>query len=195
MQEHKINQENNFISGWYIDPSICDKIINIFEQNSHLHFNGMLGSPAQVHKDKKDSIDCHLDNFNDLKHEYFKMLQPCVDSYVQKYNFANDGGPWTITEFVNIQKYNPSGGFHKWHCERSAVAYPATTRHLVFMTYLNDVEDEGETEFYYQKIKIKPEKGLTLMWPVDWTFTHRGVASKTETKYITTGWFNFVEKF
>jgi len=32
---------------------------------------------------------------------------------------------------------------------------------------------------------------LTLIWPTDWTFTHRGVPSLTEEKYIVTGWFNF----
>jgi hypothetical protein len=59
------------------------------------------------------------------------------------------------------------------------------------MTYLNDVTDAGETEFFYQKIKMKPEKGLTLIWPADWTFTHRGIASPTQEKTIITGWFNF----
>jgi hypothetical protein len=60
------------------------------------------------------------------------------------------------------------------------------------MTYLNDVTDGGETEFFYQKLKIKPEKGLTLIWPSDWPWTHRGIPSHTEDKYITTGWVHFV---
>jgi hypothetical protein len=59
------------------------------------------------------------------------------------------------------------------------------------MTYLNDVTDSGETEFLHQQLKIKPEKGLTLIWPADWMFTHRGVASLTQEKYIATGWFNY----
>ena len=61
------------------------------------------------------------------------------------------------------------------------------------MTYLNDVENEGETEFYHQKIKVKPQKGLTLIWPADWTHTHRGIASKIDEKYIITGWFSFIK--
>ena len=59
------------------------------------------------------------------------------------------------------------------------------------MTYLNDVNKGGETEFVYQKLKVKPEIGLTLIWGSDWTFTHRGIASPKETKYITTGWYCF----
>ena len=29
---------------------------------------------------------------------------------------------------------------------------------------------------------------MTLIWPADWTFTHRGVPSPTQEKIITTGW-------
>jgi hypothetical protein len=61
------------------------------------------------------------------------------------------------------------------------------------MTYLNTVTDEGQTEWFYQNLKIQPQKGLTVIWPVDWTHTHRGIASPTQTKYITTGWLGFFE--
>ena len=60
------------------------------------------------------------------------------------------------------------------------------------MTYLNDVEDQGETEFHFQEVKIKPKKGLSLIWPADFTYTHRGIPSPTQEKYIATGWFNMV---
>ncbi len=59
------------------------------------------------------------------------------------------------------------------------------------MTYLNDVEDGGGTEFYHQNLIVKPRKGKTLIWPADWTHTHRGVTSPTQEKYVITGWFNY----
>jgi hypothetical protein len=59
------------------------------------------------------------------------------------------------------------------------------------MTYLNNIKKGGETEFFYQNLKVKPEKGLTLIWPADWTFTHRGIPSPKEIKYITTGWYSY----
>ena len=55
------------------------------------------------------------------------------------------------------------------------------------MTYLNTVKNGG-TEFYYQKLKVDAVKGLTLIWPSDWTHTHKGVISKKQKKYILTGW-------
>jgi len=60
-----------------------------------------------------------------------------------------------------------------------------------YYDYLNDVTDEGETEFFYQKRIIQPRKGLTLIWPASWTHTHKGVPSLTQEKYIITGWISF----
>ena len=62
-------------------------------------------------------------------------------------------------------------------------------RVLVWMIYLNDVTDRGETEFYFQHHFERPEEGKLVIWPADWTYTHRGIASPTQTKYILTGWF------
>ena len=39
------------------------------------------------------------------------------------------------------------------------------------------------------ELKIKANKGLTLLWPTDFTHTHRGIISQHE-KYIITGWFH-----
>ena len=59
------------------------------------------------------------------------------------------------------------------------------------MNYLNSVKEGGETAWHHQKLKVKPEKGLTVIWPVDWTFTHKGYTTINEDKYIITGWYNF----
>ena len=59
------------------------------------------------------------------------------------------------------------------------------------MTYLNNVTDGGETAWKFQNEKVRPEKGLTVIWPTTWMFTHKGVPSLTQTKYIATGWYNF----
>ena len=59
------------------------------------------------------------------------------------------------------------------------------------MTYLNDVDDGGTTDFHYYDIKIKPEKGKTLIWPSEWTHAHSGSVLKSGEKYIITGWIHF----
>ena len=78
-----------------------------------------------------------------------------------------------------------------WHCENDFKSFNYD-RCLVFMTYLNDVEDGG-TSFKYQNINMPAKKGLTVLWPAYWTHTHKGVISFTKEKYIATGWLNYIE--
>jgi hypothetical protein len=193
LKEHSINNLDNFIMGWYIDPSICDAIIAEFNSSPKQKGTVGFGEKTYVDVEIKSCLEVPLWNINNtIEGDYtFMHLQQCVEEYCKKYSFAVGITRWNILECPNIQYYPPNGGFYKWHCERNTYKHPAVNRHLVFMTYLNDVTDDGETEFYYQQIKIKPEKGLTLIWPADWTFTHRGIPSSSQDKYIVTGWYNF----
>ena len=38
---------------------------------------------------------------------------------------------------------------------------------------------------------IEPRKGLTLIWPAEWTHSHRGNILTSGVKYIITGWLIF----
>jgi len=120
------------------------------------------------------------------------MLQASLNEYIKEYHYCNEYNAFSITEGTNLQFYPIGGGYKIYHTERTSNTEPFTNRHLVFMTYLNDITDKGETEFYYQKIKVKPKKGLTLIWPSDWTFTHRGIPSPTQEKAIITGWYSYI---
>jgi hypothetical protein len=190
MKEHTVNSLNNFIAGWYMeDTSICDEIINFHKSNSYVT-QGVVGGVVNI--EQKDSRDTQLDYDQHLYSKYQTHLIDILNLYSKKFEpFVQDCDYFKVLEQINVQHYQPGGGFKRWHTERDCARLPMVARHLVFMTYLNDVTDGGETEFYYQKIKIKAEKGLTLMWGVDWTFTHRGIVSPTQDKYITTGWLGF----
>lgn len=92
---------------------------------------------------------------------------------------------------INLQKYQQgSGGYHHWHSE----IYPQNAscdslhRVLLWMFYLNDVPDGGETEFLYQDRRIAPKKGRLVIAPAGFTHTHRGNVAKSGDKYIATSW-------
>lgn len=176
----------NFIGQYNIDSQLCEKIIQYFESEGTLKSAGLVLNG--VNPDIKDSTDTTL--VEPLKSLYIQELQKCVESYKRTYEMCDKiVDKWTIVEDINIQKYNPGQWYKQWHCERSSIN--SSLRYLVFMTYLNTIDDEGETEFLYQNMKIKPETGKTLIWPVEWTHTHKGIPSRSQTKYIVTGWFSF----
>ena len=195
MKEHNVNNLDNFIGGWYSDDTkLCDEIIE-YMKNSPNTFDGKIGGFPNnrgliLDPFQKISKELLLNENPDMLFKYQEQLRLVVNEYIEKYPFCNMYNAFTDREETKIQYYPPYGGFFSWHTERGTDEKPICTRHLVFMTYLNDVIEAGETEFYHQQIKVKPEKGLTLIWPADWTFTHRGIPSPHE-KYIVTGWLNF----
>jgi len=182
-----------FIKKYKIKSKICDGLIKCFNENKNFHKKGVLGAEHVVNKEKKDSIDLEVshivNNINVIN--YLQELDKCVQEYKKTFEFCDrDQMPWSITESPIIQKYKPKGGYKVWHYENNGNPN-YIKRHLVFMTFLNDVLEGGETKFLYQKKKFKPKKGLTLIWPAIWTHTHKGLVSTKYKKYIITGWINY----
>jgi len=175
--------KEHFIGSYFIDEKVCDDMLKFFWLSKHRHHH------SELSFDVKKSIEIGINpNENSEPNiSYLDEIKKCLWEYGKVYDQS-----WKLclNEHYNIQHYNKGEGFFKWHCERTKKRY--ADRFLVFMTYLNDVDDGG-TEFKYQNIEIKARKGLTLIWPSEWTHTHRGVISKTKEKTIVTGWFHLNE--
>jgi len=189
-------KNENFIRSWTLtDTTICDRLIEFYKKSDRKEIGKIMSGDGveTVRTHVKDSTDIVFwpTDKDDVFLDYLVLLQEVVDEYVKLFPRCNSQAAWSVVDGVNIQHYGPGGGYKEWHCERHGVEYPIVSRHLVFMTYLNDVEQDGETEFYHQELKIKPVKGLTTIFPADWTYTHRGIPAMTEDKYIITGWFNY----
>lgn len=193
MIPHDLNSQKSFIMGWYADDtSFCDELIE-------LHKNSEKGRPLTEYVDGKHVINLDIKDSFDSSHapkilstlQYGRVLDECFDAYIRFFPESLTANGFTISEKWNVQHYPVGGGYKVWHTERALAEYPYALRHLVFMTYLNDC-DAG-TEFLFQDVKVEPKKGLTLIWPADWTFTHRGIVSTTQEKYIATGWTSLNE--
>ena len=186
----------NFIGSWIISPlSICDELISYFEINKKKQQQG--GTVGGINLDDKNSTDIRIAPKdirlpgNEIFKDYFNSLYSCYQDYVTKWPFlATFAEKLQISSF-NLQRYQSGQHFQKLHTERSSIA----TLHRVFawMTYLNDVdqEDGGSTTFSHYDLSIQPEKGLTLIWPAEWTHAHKGNVLKANNKYIITGWMTF----
>lgn len=137
----------------------------------------------------KNGIDCQFKkNPSDL---FFDGLQACYDDYSNQYSVLLSNGKIRAT-VMKMQRTSPGGGYHIWHCEQCPGIY--SSRVIAYMVYLNSLEDGdgGETEFLYQRTRIKPKENLMLLWPAAYTHTHRGnpvLADKY--KYVVTGWFYY----
>ena len=163
----------------------CDHTIKFFEKRVDLQEVGTAGD--KVNLDWKKSTDIFLKRNQYTLFE--DVLQSCIRDYRQKYPKIDLLNRWDIFEVFKLQRYKPGEGYFNEHCENSVVGNMG--RVLAWMIYLNDVTDGGYTKFPNQNRKFQPRRGDILMWPAYFTHTHYGIVSKTQTKYIVTGWCTY----
>lgn len=122
-------------------------------------------------------------------YELYKDVHDSIMPFFKEYAEEFESIRGIMSNEVKLQKTPIKGGYSVWHAEQGIKE--ASTRSLVWMVYLNTIEDGGETEFLHQKVKIKPTRGTLVLWPASYTHVHRGNPPYSETKYIITGWGNF----
>tara|TARA_B100000579_G_C22831118_1_gene856023 strand:- start:930 stop:1526 length:597 start_codon:yes stop_codon:yes gene_type:complete len=189
------NSKNpNFIGVYNIENNVlCENIINFFEENKNLHMQGAVGHGVDEKIKKSTDITVYPYNLKEEKYflfkEYLNSLNDCYQNYRETYPFLKKFIKKVDLGYFNIQKYLPGGHFAELHSERTSLQN--LHRLFAWMTYLNDVDDGGTTDFDYFGIKVKPEVGKTMIWPAEWTHAHTGSVLKSGKKYIITGWMHF----
>ena len=190
MQAWEHNNNNNFIAGWYLDN--LDLVDRLRYHCLHSPDRGpAVTRYGNINARVKQSTDSSLNCYSQLFDEYKSTLQLVLNEYILLYPYCNNYASFDLEFPVMCQHYPVGGGFKVWHTER---VNKGDDRHLVFMTYLDDIDESlgGGTEFYHQNLTVQPRRGLTLIWPADWTFTHRGIPASVE-KCIVTGWFKYIK--
>ena len=189
----------DFVRRYYMeDTSHCDAVIEWFESDEikKLHGPGRFlvknATAVRVDPEVKESTDVSL-QFNEVVNHpplypVVNWLWDCVLDYANDFDYLINQKAFEITPTLNIQKYTPpSGGYKDWHYERST----CDPIFLVWMIYLNDMpEGDGETEFLYQRRRIRPTAGTVVVWPAGFTHLHKGNTVMTTDKYILTGWYH-----
>jgi len=183
-----------------LEKDVCDSLIKGFED--HKHLPGFRESnPMQKTSSRKDEavfFDSILITnmtggtpyLGPTVEAFNSKLQTCFDEYISHYALL-DSVPQVASYVIKVHHVKPHEGYHTFHAEVGSIE--SSSRYLVWLCYLNDVEEGGETEFLYQGLKIKPETGKMLIWPAQWTHIHRGNPIYKGEKYYATGWFNYTQ--
>lgn len=179
-----------------VSPETCKETIEVFESivgdpkysqivynNAKQFENSNLGR-----KDLAIFLENPAFNQGSLVTKFLYYLQDCVMDYIAEFGQLKYIQLTNRAE-IKVQRTMPMGGYHVWHYENGDDP-SCYARELVWMIYLNDMPDgEAETEFLYQKKRIKPSQGTVLIWPAGLTHVHRGLTVYSQPKYIATGWY------
>jgi len=114
-----------------------------------------------------------------------EAILPYVKQYKEEFS-ALDSCESLSSYEIKLQKTPPGGGYSTWHCEQGGKL--TSNRVLTWLIYLNDMKDEGSTEFLYQGHLEYPTKGTLVIFPAAFTHVHRGNPPYSKNKYIVTGW-------
>ena len=166
----------------------CENIISYFNNSSSIQ-PGTFGKSDTVDVNMKDSTDlvCTFHETNSIIDCLYNGLSYGTEKYVQSNQETESINSWHLYHKFNIQRYYPNQGYHVPHCESDGL--DSNKRVLAWMYYLNTITDGGQTRFVTYDLNIDPIAGRLVIWPAYFTHIHHGIVSKSQTKYIATGWY------
>ena len=191
-----------FVKEKAFTPEFCDSIVNDFESLKSKGLARQGQSGIGVDNSVKLTTDLDMYEFPEMVDTYVQTLSDTFnkilsDEFLGKLPYQEEFGKnelfynTTFYELMQIQKYNQNKGHYKgWHAETGT--FEMSRRLFVFILYLNDVEEGGETEMLYTGLKVKPKKGQLLIHPASYPFVHKGHTPLSDNKYIVTTWLSYV---
>lgn len=167
----------------------CDEVIRRFEASEHYQRKGVIGQLGQQESSIKQTMDLVVsdkEDWRDIDEVFFKTTAAAMNEFCRSFPYFSKGFKDLGYQVQRYQK----GDFYHWHIDGGSHQF--SQRQLVLLWYLNDVPGPGgETEFLYQDIKVKPEKGKMVIFPPFWTHEHRAAKILEGEKYIATTWVVF----
>lgn len=198
----------------FLTKEECDRFIAAFEMNKSLGFCYSRGESQQANKHGVDDHQFFSESYIESAYDINKQIEKnspeemiikstsdiiknfgdifyekAYNVYFTKFSILKTS-PKHYIRYTKIQKTEIGEGYHSWHYESDDMKN--SSRILTFIVYLNDVDEGGETEFLYYPRRVKPKTGKIILWPASFTHTHRGNPPLSGSKYIVTGWVEFV---
>lgn len=172
-----------------IPAEACTEIIRRFEAMKQDQYEGRIGQAVDTNQGIKKTTDLVVsgkEHWQDVDKGLFYSLGVALKEFRETFPYFK--GPFKDMGY-NLQRYNP-GEYYHWHIDGGS--HDFSQRQLVALWYLNDVPSPGgETEFFYQDVKITPEAGKLVLFPPFWTHEHRAATVQSGVKYIATTWIVF----
>lgn len=168
---------------------LCRRMIDSFHALSRFHRRNGEGVREGLEDSRWTELD--ISALSDAK--FRAMLLANMHAHLARY--VESVGltlPVPVTqrtsEFI-IKRYR-AGGEDQFQPHFDSLG-DVSNRYLVFLWYLNDVDNGGETAFVDLGLEVRPKEGRLLMFPPYWMFQHAGRAPISNDKYILSTYFLF----
>ena len=172
-----------------LTPEFCAQMVESFHRMDQYHVPHGRGYKRGL--EGSAWTELNITPLADTGFKGFFLKQ--IDDYLQRYN-EQLALPIPIParpriEDLRIKRYRV-GADEKFEPHFDSMDDKAN-RFLVFLWYLNDVAEGGETEFINLNMKVAPRTGRLLMFPPYWMFQHAGLPPLSNDKYIVSTYLLF----
>ena len=172
-----------------LPPAVCAKMIESFHALERFQRPNGQGQRAGLEQSRWTELD--ISALSDAG--FRSMLLHNMHTHLQRYvDTLGLTIPVPATENISeliIKRYR-AGGDDSFQPHFDSLG-SVSNRYLVFIWYLNDVTQGGETEFVDLGLEVKPASGRLLVFPPYWMFQHAGRPPLSNDKYILSTYFLF----
>lgn len=165
-----------------LEPQLCDHLVEAFENWRQFQIRN--GKVAREGLSESSWTELDLTKRSDR--QFKAALTDRIFEYKAKYE--SDCGispplpdPAAFGRLM-MKRYTPN--HQDWFQPHYDSVGEHANRYLVFLWYLNDVDEGGETEFVDLDCSIQAAKGRLLMFPPYWMWRHAGNPPVSNAKYI-----------
>lgn len=173
-----------------LDAALCARLIRSFDGLSRFHEPNGRGVRAGL----EESAWTELNVTRMADAAFLGNFRQRIDAALARYNADVAVAPIAIpnsskTADLILKRYRAGSG------ERFQPHFDSinevSNRYLVFLWYLNDVAQGGETRFEQLGIDVAARAGRLLMFPPYWMYQHAGAPPVSGDKYILSTYLLF----
>jgi prolyl 4-hydroxylase len=174
-----------------LEASLCQKMIDSFQELER--FQRRNGRGIRVGLEQSGWAELNVSRLSDGA--FLDLFRQTIAAALARYN--GDVGLSIALPNSNqysdliMKRYRP-GGQDRFQLHFDAINHVAN-RYLVFLWYLNDVAQGGETRFPQLGYRVESRAGRLLMFPPYWMYQHEGLPPETGDKYILSTYLLFVD--
>ena len=176
-----------------LTAEVCETIIAMFERDPHQRVSTTSAGVVEGGRTGMQVDMARRPEWAELKDIVTAKAIECLHDYARRFaaiEFILTADESFLSPPV-IERFNPGQGF-SWHIDSGP--FGTAPRFLTSLTYLNDVENGGATEFPLQVAALQPSQGTIVLFPPYWLYPHRAAPPTDKAKYKITAHFMVPEQ-
>ncbi len=164
-------------------------MVDTFEKLARFHTRNGRGAMGQLNQSAWTELN--VSKVADAETELFfrNQLFHHLDRYNKLLNLTLPVPPRERIENLRIKRYFVEGA-DQFQPHFDSLDY-TSNRYLVFLWYLNNVLEGGETDFPDLGLRVAARAGRLLIFPPYWMFQHAGLPPRSNDKYIISTYLLF----